>query len=74
MQEVKKLNKIMMDELIEDIVIDSEKNMEIASYLDINEGCISVEESKVPVYVIPTNEELMIALDTYDLIKDGKSN
>lgn len=56
------------------IYIDSEKNMEIASYLDINEGCISVEESKVPVYVIPTNEELMIALDTYDLIKDGESN
>lgn len=56
------------------IYIDSEKNMEIASYLDINEGCISIEESKVPVYVIPTNEELMIALDTYDLIKDGKSN
>ncbi len=56
------------------IYIDSEKNMEIASYLDINEGCISIEESKVPVYVIPTNEELMIALDTYDLIKDGESN
>ena len=56
------------------IYIDSEKNMEIASYLDINEGCISVEESKVPVYVIPTNEELMIALDTYDLIKDGECN
>ena len=29
MQEVKKLNKIMMDELIEDIVIDSEKNIKI---------------------------------------------
>jgi acetate kinase len=56
------------------IYIDSEKNMEIASYLDVNEGCISVEESKVPVYVIPTNEELMIALDTYDLIKDGECN
>lgn len=56
------------------IYVDSEKNMEIASYLDVNEGCISIEESKVPVYVIPTNEELMIALDTYDLIKDGESN
>ncbi len=56
------------------IYVDSEKNMEIASYLDVNEGCISIEESKVPVYVIPTNEELMIALDTYDLIKDGECN
>ena len=30
---------------------------------------ISTEDSKIPVYVIPTNEELMIALDTYELIK-----
>ena len=30
---------------------------------------ISTEDSKIPVYVIPTNEELMIALDTYDLVK-----
>ena len=28
----------------------------------------STEDSKIPVYVIPTNEELMIALDTYDII------
>ena len=30
---------------------------------------ISSEESKIPVYVIPTNEELMIATDTYELVK-----
>jgi len=30
---------------------------------------ISSEDSKIPVYVIPTDEELMIALDTYELIK-----
>ena len=30
---------------------------------------ISSDDSSIPVYVIPTNEELMIALDTYDLIK-----
>lgn len=29
---------------------------------------ISTEDSKIPVYVIPTNEELMIALDTYEII------
>ncbi len=51
------------------ITLDSTKNMEIASYLDIHEGIISREDSKVPVYVIPTNEELMIALDTYNIIK-----
>lgn len=54
------------------IYVDHETNMNIASYLDIHEGCISKEDSKVGVYVIPTNEELMIALDTFDLIKDGE--
>ena len=29
---------------------------------------ISADDSKIPVWVIPTNEELMIALDTYELI------
>ncbi len=50
------------------IFVDSEKNNQIASYLDLHEGLISSPESKVPVYVIPTNEELMIALDTQELI------
>jgi len=50
------------------ILVDHEVNNKIAGYLDINEGIISKEESSVPVYVIPTNEELMIALDTYELI------
>ncbi len=30
---------------------------------------ITKETSKIPCYVIPTNEELMIALDTYNLVK-----
>ena len=50
------------------IYIDHNKNNEIASYLEKHEGLISSNESSVPVYVIPTNEELMIALDTQDLI------
>lgn len=29
---------------------------------------ISADDSKIPVYVLPTNEELMIALDTYEII------
>ena len=32
------------------------------------EGEISTEDSSIKVYVVPTNEELMIAKDTYDLI------
>ena len=31
------------------------------------QGLISTSDSKIPCYVIPTNEELMIALDTYEL-------
>lgn len=30
---------------------------------------ISADDSSIPVYVIPTNEELMIAIDTYELVK-----
>lgn len=33
------------------------------------EACISTDDSKIKVYVIPTNEELMIARDTYELLK-----
>ena len=33
------------------------------------EKVISKPNSKVKVYVIPTNEELMIATDTYNLTK-----
>lgn len=51
------------------IYIDKEENEKIASYLDKQEGIISSSESKTKVYVIPTNEELMIALDTYNIIK-----
>ena len=29
---------------------------------------ISTDDSKIPVYVVPTNEELMIALDTYEIV------
>ena len=33
------------------------------------EKLITTSDSKIPCYVIPTNEELMIARDTYDLAK-----
>lgn len=32
------------------------------------EGCISTPDSKVKIYIIPTNEEFMIAKETYELI------
>lgn len=46
-----------------------ETNKEIAGFLSKSEGKISSEDSKVDVYVLPTNEELMIVKDTYELVK-----
>jgi len=51
------------------IKIDEKENDAIASYKDKKEGLITLKTSKVDVYVIPTNEELMIIKDTYELIK-----
>ena len=51
------------------IKLNKEINNTIEGFKDISEGIISTEDSKVPVYVVPTNEELMIATDTYELIK-----
>ncbi len=51
------------------IKVDHDINMEYAAYCDKQEGVISTEDSSVKVYVVPTDEELMIALDTYDFVK-----
>jgi len=51
------------------IKLDPEKNNKIASYKDINEGVISTDDSSIVVRVLPTNEEIMIVRDTYDLCK-----
>ena len=45
------------------VKIDNEKNDFRGEF-----RLISTDDSTIPVYVIPTNEELMIALDTYDII------
>lgn len=47
------------------IKIDEEKNNFRGEF-----RLITTDDSKIPVYVLPTNEELMIALDTYELVKD----
>ena len=49
--------------------IDAKVNDTIAGYRDIQEGIISDKKSKVEIWVVPTNEELMIAKDTYNLVK-----
>jgi acetate kinase len=50
------------------IMLDSAKNREFRS-----EGEISTPDSKVRVMVVPTNEELMIALDTESIILEMKN-
>ena len=49
------------------VKIDPEKNS-----IRGKEAIISTDDSKVTVWVIPTNEELMIAQDTADLVKAAK--
>ena len=51
------------------INIDDEKNTKIASFKDEVEGIISTDDSSVVVRVLPTNEEIMIIKDTYNLVK-----
>ena len=50
------------------IKIDKKANDNIAGYRDNQEGIISSKDSKVDVWVVPTNEELMIIKDTYNVI------
>ena len=51
------------------IYADEEMNNKIASFKDIHEGVISTKDSKVEVRVLPTDEEIMIVRDTYNLTK-----
>ena len=51
------------------IKINQEVNDAIASYKEITSGVITAEDSTVPVYVEPTNEEIMIIRDTYKLCR-----
>lgn len=49
------------------IELDQETNNHVARFLDHSSGIISTKDSKFPVMVVPTNEEIMIARDTYNL-------
>ena len=60
---LRKLNSIGIYE-------DKESNNKIARYLSEREGKISNKKSVCDVYVVPTDEEIMIAKDTYDLVSE----
>lgn len=51
------------------IYINEDKNNSIASFKDLKEGIISSDESKVEIRVLPTDEEIMIVRDTFELTK-----
>ena len=48
------------------VKVNKEKNNSIAGFKDIQEGRITTDDSTIPAYVIPTDEEVMIARDTYN--------
>lgn len=52
------------------IIVDKNKNKE----LNRKEGEISTPESKVKVYIIPTNEELAIARDTKAIVENHRTS
>ncbi len=51
------------------VKVNHELNDQIASFKEIQEGKITTEDSSISVYVIPTDEEIMIARDTYHFAK-----
>lgn len=53
------------------IVLDEEKNNVTIARKGV-EGIITTEDSKIPAYVVGTDEELMIARDTYNLSKENE--
>jgi len=68
--------KLVVDELKRPIgiVLDEHENDQIASFKEQHEGMISNDFSKIKVFVIPTDEEKMIVLDTHRLVKEQEKN
>ena len=53
--------------------LDNKMNDKVASFKEIKEGIITTNDSKCPVYVVPTDEESMILSDTIRLSKKNKT-
>lgn len=56
------------------VILDEERNEKIAGFKEIHSGCITKEESVLPILVMPTNEELMILRDTKNIVLEKNSN
>ena len=69
-------NTVIREELINKlsnpmgIYVNKIANDNIGYGHDLKEGIITTEESKIPVYVIPTNEEVMIVRDCYKIVNE----
>lgn len=65
------LRKQIVDKISKplNIKLDEKRNDSIARFRSEREGIITTDDSKIPVYVVPTNEEIMILRDTYRLSK-----
>ena len=62
------MRKLIIDRLAPlGITLNSDINDKIASFKDIHEGIISGIDSKINVMVLPTNEEIMIVKDTFNI-------
>ncbi len=64
---VDKLSKVLP------VNLDEEKNNSIAGFKEKHSGMITTYDSKLPIIVIPTNEELMILKDTKRILKKEKT-
>lgn len=62
-QVVNKISKVL------NITLDEKENSKISRSNGVTEGIITTSDSKIPVYVVPTNEEVMILNDTYNLVQ-----
>ena len=49
------------------VVLNPEMNSKIAGFKDIHEGIITEPASRLSIMVLPTNEEIMIVKDTFNL-------
>ena len=56
------------------IDLDEAENNKIAGFKEKQSGIITTSNSDIPFFVVPTNEELMILTDTYQLIKEHEKN
>ena len=67
-------NSIIREDLVNkmsnilEISINKEINDNIGAGKEFKTGVITKDDSRIPVYVVPTNEEVMIVRDTYHII------